>query len=369
MRNTLICTVGTSLINNLSSSAEPALREELQKDNAQALAIGLIGKDPGDRLCGAEINSNHGILRKDLISNRMFLYLLVSDTEQGRFTGKILKQYYGHNKNPWKFENVENRVIEGLKDSDPHSFRTEGLRNLVRHIAKIVQHHGSDAVLINATGGYKAQISFAGMIGQALEIPVCYLFERFTEVIVLPPQPVSLDMSFWMNNVELFHDLEKHNVEINPVSLDERFATLVDQVEVDGEILVGLSPVGQLFHETFRYRFLKNTKSLLPPDSGLDPLQKVIKYEDANQGRHRGLKDWLERLRTFSYVLRIYTHYYNPALAVRNYFGRSKTGEISQIEGGYSDGKATTKFDIVTTARTETERDAVLADLLSRLEE
>ena len=33
------------------------------------------------------------------------------------------------------------------------------------------------------------------------------------------------------------------------------------------------------------------------------------------------------------------------------------------MEGWFSDGKATTKFNVVTTAETEGQRDAVLADL------
>jgi len=33
------------------------------------------------------------------------------------------------------------------------------------------------------------------------------------------------------------------------------------------------------------------------------------------------------------------------------------------VEGGFSNGKATTQFNVVTTAETEGQRDAVLADL------
>jgi CRISPR/Cas system-associated protein Csm6 len=99
---------------------------------------------------------------------------------------------------------VQTEVIQGLSDASPHVFRTEGLRNLVRSIAGVVRRHGAQVTLINATGGYKAQISFAGMIGQTLEIPVCYLFEGFSDVITLPPQPIALDLRFWLNNAYPF---------------------------------------------------------------------------------------------------------------------------------------------------------------------
>jgi hypothetical protein len=38
-------------------------------------------------------------------------------------------------------------------------------------------------------------------------------------------------------------------------------------------------------------------------------------------------------------------------------------GDVSKLEGGFIDGKATTKFNVVTTAETEGQRDAILADL------
>ena len=138
--------------------------------------------------------------------------------------------------------------------------------------------------MINATGGYKAQISFAGMIGQALEIPVCYLFESFSEVITLPPQPVSLDLSFWLENATLFFDLAKYDAADNPGLVDERFSSLADEIEVDGKKFVGLSATGELFHEMFKNRFLQQRENLLPPDSGIDPEKKTIKYEDQNKG-------------------------------------------------------------------------------------
>jgi len=95
-------------------------------------------------------------------------------------------------------------VLTGLTDASHERFRREGLRHLVTATAKIARQWGPEHVVINATGGYKAWISFAGLIGQALDIPVCYLFERFSEVITLPPQPVSLDLAFWLEHSSRF---------------------------------------------------------------------------------------------------------------------------------------------------------------------
>ncbi len=363
MRNVLICTVGTSLKGNLANAKDTLFPDLLAQNNIKGISLALSEIDPNDRIAGAEINSISSILKKKFIQNRLYLYLLVSDTKDGDLIGNILKAYYERRQNSSYFDQVQCITIEGLTDESPHRFRTEGLRNLVKAIAEIVRRHGSESVLINATGGYKAQISFAGMIGQALEIPVCYLFERFSEVIELPPQPISIDLSFWLENAALFFDLAGDGVEKNPTVEDVRFASLVEEIEVDGVKLVGLSATGQLFHETFQYRFQKQREMFLPPDSGLAPEEKVIKYEDSNTGKHAELKPYLERVSKVNYVVRIFTHYYNQDLPIKNYFRPSAKGGFSQVEGGYSNGKAATKFDIVTTAKNKDQRDAVIADL------
>jgi hypothetical protein len=151
--------------------------------------------------------------------------------------------------------------------------------------------------------------------------------------------------------------------EINPSDRDERFASLVEVINVDGETLIGLSPVGQLFHETFCHRFEIQKVNLLPPDSRITPEEKKIKFEDQNRGKHPGLETYLKGLREIPYVIRNYTHYYNPDLPTTNYFKKSSEG-LDHIEGGFSDGKATTKFDLITTAKNTAQRDAVLADLM-----
>lgn len=332
----------------------------------KGLALKLADMAPDKRMLGAEINSIASIGGKGLLHQLLAVHFLVSDTDDGRFLGELLKQYFSLTRNPHHFEKVQYSVIEGLTDQSATRFRTEGLRNLVREIAAIVRRAGSNTMLINATGGYKAQISLAGLIGQVLNIPVCYLFERFSEVITLPPQPVSLDMSFWLDHAALFHALSQDRGEENPSAKDERFASLVDEIEADDERLIGLSPIGQLFHEGFRYRFREQKENLLPPDADLAPSEKIVKYEDQNAAKHPGLSNWLGKILEVPYVKRIYSHYYHPGLPHPNIFRPSSKGDHAKVEGIYSDGNATTKFDVITTASSQNECNAVLADLLDR---
>lgn len=364
MRDILICTVGTSLISNIKNQDnDKDIKTFCEKKNVKGTAVALSRYGADNRLCGAEINSIHSVLKARYLSERNTLIFLVSDTDEGRFSGQVLKLLFENQRYPDHFKEVHYSVLEGLTDEDISRFRNEGLRNLVRMLGQAVNRYGSNRLLINATGGYKAQISFAGMIGQALETPVCYMHERFSEVILLPPQPVSLDLAFWLDHADLFFELE-HGIEkpLNEINTDERFLSLVDETSVDGTFLSALSPTGQLYHETFRYRFGQQRSTLLPPPSEIDPSMKKVRYEDKNTGKHKGLDVYFRKLAEVPYVKEIYTHYYNPDLNEPKRFRRSSKGLVGQIEGIFSNAGATTKFDLITTATTR-ELAACIADL------
>ncbi|MFP4255145.1 MAG: putative CRISPR-associated protein [Halothece sp.] len=281
MRNTLICTVGTSLVGNLSRS-EGDLQTAFSQQNWQQVARLLNQLENTDRACGAEINSISRICEKNLLDQPLRLIFLVSETEAGKATGQLLKQYYQNVKNPIQFETVEVRILKGLRDDDVKAFRQEGLKNLVREISTEVQKFSSEAIAINATGGYKAQISFAGMIGQALEIPVYYLFERFSEVIELPPQPIALDLGFWINNYLAFEQLEAEETLPKSELLQEfdtrYFSTLLDEEIIENTSVVSLSATGMLFHQRSRLQFQKQQTTLLSlvPKTDISPDEKAI---------------------------------------------------------------------------------------------
>lgn len=367
MKDVMICTVGTSLFGNLRAGGKEALWGLLEKGDSKDIASKLLSVDPDDRLCGAEINSNFSIFKNGVLKRRNSLYLLVSDTGQGRQTGDVLRHYYTNSKNPWRFEKVEVIEILGLSHESAEKFRSEGLKNLVKKIAEVLRKEGKERVLINSTGGYKAQISFAGIIGQALGIPVYYMFEGFSSVIELPPQPVALDPRFWLQNVELFYDLSESGVlEGCPVPDDERFHTLVEAVDVDGKTYYELTALGLLFHESHREQFRAKASEYLPPKAGIPPGKKKIIYEDGNARKHRGLEAFLKRFRDLEFVKGIRTFYYNKDLPRKTYFKVATKNRPFEIESCYTDGKATTKFALVTTAQTLLQARAAVADLKER---
>lgn len=294
MRNTLISTVGTSLFGNLKHTTDEQLKQAFENKNWQQLALLLLEKSSTDRICGAEINSIARICEKGFLSSYRKLIFLISDTDDGRKSAEILKLYYENSRNSLDFhDKSEFRILKGLRDDDVKAFRQEGLKNLVREISNEVRTSGSEQIAINATGGYKAQISFAGMIGQALEIPVYYLFERFSEVIELPPQPVALDLAFWLNNYSLFELLEAEQTidkaeiedilsESNPILERDYMHSIIDEELIDNTTYISLSAMGVLFNERSRLEFAKQETTLLSliPQDSTDPKKKAINLRD-----------------------------------------------------------------------------------------
>jgi putative CRISPR-associated protein (TIGR02619 family) len=360
MRDILISTAGTSLLGNIKHHENKKLQHFMDEKDSFALCRELLNINQSQRICGAEINSVASIVEKDLVHGRALHLILVSDTSEGRFVGEVLQKFYSSKKNNIQFDKTACKVIPGLSADNVKRFKNEGLKNLVSIIGETVRQFGSQRILINATGGYKAQISFAGMIGQALEIPVCYMFESFSEVIELPPQPVSFDLGFWLENVDLFYELDKtFDIDDCLPFPDDRFAMLVEHEEVDGRHMYALSSAGQLFHETFRYRFRQ--RDFIPKRSVIPVGKKKIRYEDGNSGKHKGLSTWLERLKQVSFVNGIYTFYYHPDLGKKNSFKKDRENRKNAVEGRFSNNGGLTKFILSTESQTGRERDSAIA--------
>jgi len=263
-RHTLLCTVGTSLFGNLGrlSECDPdkppnwqALRQAYDNGEWNKLARELVTLPPAARVCGAEINTVEEVRKKSWLSLEHLVFL-VSDTPHGENTGKLLKAYF-QQRRELGLRAVDCCVVKDLQDERPKDFKTHGLRNLVRNAGEYIQKAGGPGcVAIDATGGYKAQIAIALLVGQALDIPVSYKHERFSEIIDFPPLPVTFDYQIFAHNADLLTDFERGEAlsasELG--SFDEKLQVLLTEVSVNGESVYELSPIGQIYLTGFRIR-------------------------------------------------------------------------------------------------------------------
>lgn len=388
MKSTLISTVGTSLLkpNLLGLPDDPAdstwlqrqpasdrdalrpecieaLKTATVKQDAKAIAQALYRLPASTRLCGAEINSIADLIGHAFAVENARLCFCHSDTDDGRLVAEILRHYFtlrGHS--------VELLSIDDLQDRDAKRFRTKGLRHLTKQICRLIRTYGAEHCAINATGGYKAQIAIGVMMGQALSVPVYYKHEFFSEIIAFPPMPVSLDHALWLRHSGLLGALDRSQDVLNEAEVieddwEEALETLVERVEIDGQVFVELSPAGQVFHESFKGRFESERDQLLPPAFvGRKPPPSL---NDHNWGHAReSIQRFMQRITDeVPYVCTCRTCYWNKELGRTSIF--RLTGDF--IEATYSNGSWTVKIAVETTASTAGQRAACIADLNQRL--
>lgn len=373
----LLCTVGTSLFSNIKGLIpQLASGALLDGDPARPLAEAYSAKDWGrvarellkrsgdERICGAEVNSLHSLIKSGQAPVNCGLYFFHSDTDDGRAIATVLVELFrGRGHSP-----VEAVPIADLQDQEPKRFRTHGLRNLVRELCHVVRQYSPASCAFNATGGYKAQIAIAVLVGQALGIPVYYMFEGFSEIISFPPMPVALDFEVWMGASGLLFDLARSKDAIPAGEyrdeIDERMESLVTRVEIDGAEYLELSPSGQIFHETFRERFRTARDQVLPPPA-VKKLPPALHDHGVINANRNTLVRYLERVTAeVPCVARCATNYCHPDLPSRERF-RLTRGEV---EGVWSDGSVTVKYLVETTATTEGQKAAAVAALNQWLE-
>lgn len=369
--HTLICTIGTSFYTNLSKlkDTDPdttlaALAQAYSLKDWQRVAELLHDLESTERLCGAEINSVTDLLKQGFIEQG-HLHLLHSDTCDGRAIAKTLQFYF--QLDGWQ---VTTHCVEGLRDDDPRAFRTHGLRNLAKIFGERVRETGAEFCAINATGGYKAQIAIAVLMGQALDIPVYYKHEHFDAIIPFPPMPVALDFSIWQRASGMFMVLSKPNAcerwEQFKDDWDERFEPLVNREEIDDEDYLELSAMGQIFHETFRTRFQQIKAHSLPRRATNREKEKPKLGSHAYKQALPSIRRFLQKLTDkVPYVCYCHSTYWNPNLPEPTRF-RSSEGEV---QGIYSNGTWCVKFKVHTTTEDQEVLPGVVADLNDWLEE
>ena len=380
-RPILLCTVGTSLFYpNLANLRRTLKDDESKPDDkkaikptlhptAETLATAYEAKDwiaaaqqlgnlpANERLCGAEVNSVASLVVNGYAPANASVFLFHSDTDDGLAIAAVLAEYFrarGH-------APTEAICVPDLQDTDPKRFRTKGLRNLAKLLSTKVREYGPVACGMNATGGYKAQIAIAVLIGQAVGVPVYYMHERFSEIIAFPPMPVAFDFEVWMRASGLLAALEKgpHPRATVAEDWDERYESLVDATDIDGVEYLELSATGQIFHDTFRERFRTARDQVLPPPALARRPPKLGDHGVINRLKTDLTRLFVDLANAVPQVTGCETTYCNPDLPEPARF-RVKGDDV---EGIYTDGTATVKFRVDTTATTAGQRAAVVAAL------
>jgi len=179
---TIIMTVGTSLLTNPDKNLEPQrpwLGQKTIGDPQRALAwmkeadLELIS---ADRVSGTESLTNT-YYRLDPTSNDA-LILLHSETPDGLECAQILKLF---------FEQELGQQQVSLVPLPGINYELEG--SSLERMAELLKQLAESAkgiVTFAATGGFKAQAMIMAVVGSQLGIPVCYIHEQYKSLVYLP---------------------------------------------------------------------------------------------------------------------------------------------------------------------------------------
>lgn len=246
----IISTVGKSL----QSNAEREL--ETEEPDFQGLANYL--RHTEDKEASAETNSLSKLKQES--DKLIFLH---SATDEGRKCAQSLLSYY-ENKG-YQTEEVE---VEDLNYKES-KFKMRGLRFLVERLTELIEkeREAGRKVLINATGGFKAEIAYATMIGLLLKVPVYYIHEVFNDIIEMPPSPINWDYSFiaefedfftWLNaDLRKTEEVENRLSEIEN-KLKSRHFSMEKSIQdirlllAEEEGFTLLSPTGQTYFKSYK---------------------------------------------------------------------------------------------------------------------
>jgi len=180
----IICTVGTSLISAVSrvdKDRNCGLKKFYDSRDWSGFSNALnLVRQPCERVCGAEINSTFRIIDAGLVPDSAHVYLLYSDSEDGKVVSDLIAGYM----RTFSFSGVETRRVKNLSlDVPSEVFVCEGLFNLACCIKEIADNYPPGRCIVNATGGFKAQTGIALVSAFAGGIPVYYMHEKMGEIV------------------------------------------------------------------------------------------------------------------------------------------------------------------------------------------
>jgi CRISPR-associated protein (Cas_APE2256) len=108
---------------------------------------------------------------------------------------------------------------------------------------------------MNATGGFKAEIAYAMLVGLLFDAPIFYIHEAFRDIIEMPPTPIGWDYLLLADYEDFFTWIDADIRRI--AELDAQLHGLPQEVRLllaDEDYFTLLSPTGEAFYEAYRER-------------------------------------------------------------------------------------------------------------------
>lgn len=334
---TILTTTGTSLLTNTAQ----ALRKPFKEVTDEELHDYIISNLP--EKVSAETNSLLKIAQKT-----DEIILLYTDTPDGRRCANIIYDYLQNR--DWL---IYSREIP-IKHDEAY-FERQGLRSLVDILIDEISkaQRREQEVIINATGGFKAEIAYTTMVGMIFQVPVKYIYQGFNQPITFPALPVTWDTNLLLAYENFFEwiDVEpRHQVAVEkrlkPISDVERIRAFLLQPDNDGFIY--LSPAGDILWQRVRQQRQEADEATDPPASEIPAVKKIS--SSLKEVKHHYPKYTLklvEKLAALAAVEEITGSFFENTATPR-LKGVSEDGCVYML---WADGEKGTNLTVRTTAR------------------
>jgi putative CRISPR-associated protein (TIGR02619 family) len=348
--STVIVTVGTSLLTNQDApgvavprpwpawrhaSSHAAATPALPDVSAAALAQYFARADK--KIVSAETNT---LLSMPLEEGDRLVWLH-SETPEGEWCARRLHEHYmarGHHS--------ELKPIAKLAYAHA-DFAEAGLKSFADVVLGVIKVCGAENAKLCATGGFKAEIAFANLIGFLLGVPVYYIHERFREIVELPRVPLSVDVQVVERHRDFFEWIDAE-----PRAASEVAGRLHGRDEVrpfllfDGEHTM-LSALGDLLLDAWKRRSAPPAR--WPAPSPLLPDQK-IRLQNTAHHRPKGYRAFVDWLAGFGCVSSISYDGAATGGAPTTRFNGTVAGALD-ASFTFSDGQDNLGLRVGTTAR------------------
>lgn len=334
----IITTTGTSLLTNTARSLKKNNREVTDSELERYL------EEVGPERASAETNSLPKIA--DPHDSVVMLY---TDTVEGERCAKQVSNYL--KKQGW----AEVRLRKLHLEQNEVQFERKGLRNLVDVLIDEInqaQRRGNE-VIINATGGFKAEIAYTTMVGMIFQVPVKYIYQDFRRPITFPILPITWSLDLLIEYDHFFEWLDeepRHNAEVKRrlQGIDQSDRRRIQQLisPPDEEDYVYLSPAGDIL-----WRRLKQVREIAieePPPSQRSPSEKLSSsIQEKKHHYPEGTKEFAEKLAKLPAVEEIIGGFFEDT-TLKRVKGVSEDGLIRIL---WADNEKATNLTIRTTAR------------------
>ena len=147
----------------------------------------------------------HSLVRLG-VNNNDRVILLSSETTDGKACAFAVKYYLDR-----YFVGLECTVdsVDGLQVHDAERFRRTGIVNFVGKCLNAVNQFGNTHSILNPTGGFKALMPYAVLVGMLKKVPCKYIFEQSTTLLTLPPFPIAIDRGSFESYRTLLNKIER----------------------------------------------------------------------------------------------------------------------------------------------------------------